>query len=141
MCEFECRFQSDFKDNLRFSVDFALDRLPLRVQHRAVATVKPRNLVEVLFPTGKKSSHSLHLPRSEKLKVKNPGKTFKICDPDKDILMYWCTESVGFDVFITSEFKIQSSCVTKLHVNPDSLICDTSLMSFLFTSVCLSSDC
>uniref|UniRef100_A0A671WFQ8 Mov10 RNA helicase n=1 Tax=Sparus aurata TaxID=8175 RepID=A0A671WFQ8_SPAAU len=56
-------FQSDFKDNSRFSVDFALDRLPLRVQHRAVASVKPRNLVEVLFPTGKQSSHNPHLPR------------------------------------------------------------------------------
>uniref|UniRef100_A0A671W8F1 RNA helicase n=1 Tax=Sparus aurata TaxID=8175 RepID=A0A671W8F1_SPAAU len=58
-------FQSDFKDNSRFSVDFALDRLPLRVQHRAVASVKPRNLVEVLFPTGKQSSHNPHLPRSD----------------------------------------------------------------------------
>ncbi|XP_030280361.1 putative helicase mov-10-B.1 [Sparus aurata] len=61
--QFDETFQSDFKDNSRFSVDFALDRLPLRVQHRAVASVKPRNLVEVLFPTGKQSSHNPHLPR------------------------------------------------------------------------------
>ncbi|XP_073325870.1 putative helicase mov-10-B.1 [Pagrus major] len=61
--EFDETFQSHFKEGMRFSVDFALDRLPLRVQHRAVASVNRHNLEEVLFPTGKHSSHNQNLPR------------------------------------------------------------------------------
>uniref|UniRef100_A0A8C4GF93 RNA helicase n=1 Tax=Dicentrarchus labrax TaxID=13489 RepID=A0A8C4GF93_DICLA len=67
-CEFECRFISDFKDGMRFRVLFAINRVPLRIQHRAVARVYKHGLREVLFPTGKLSSHHSHIHRSAYLK-------------------------------------------------------------------------
>ncbi|XP_051280100.1 putative helicase mov-10-B.1 isoform X1 [Dicentrarchus labrax] len=59
--QFSEKFISDFKDGMRFRVLFAINRVPLRIQHRAVARVYKHGLREVLFPTGKLSSHHSHI--------------------------------------------------------------------------------
>uniref|UniRef100_A0A8C3XKH0 RNA helicase n=2 Tax=Chelydra serpentina TaxID=8475 RepID=A0A8C3XKH0_CHESE len=42
---------ASFVNNLKFDVTFTFNRLPLRVQHRAVELAKKRNLSDVLFPS------------------------------------------------------------------------------------------
>ncbi|XP_026223832.1 putative helicase mov-10-B.2 [Anabas testudineus] len=63
-------FLCNFKDGMRFNIIFAINRLPLLIQHRAVAHVYRHRLKEVLFPTGQQSSHHSHLHRL--LEVENP---------------------------------------------------------------------
>eukprot|EP00064_Thunnus_orientalis_P005544 superscaffoldBa00000547_g5558 len=54
LCE---KFLRHFKEGMRFKVNFIVNRLPLRIQHRAAALVHRHKLKEVLFPTGNFSSH------------------------------------------------------------------------------------
>ncbi|XP_033181193.1 putative helicase mov-10-B.1 [Mastacembelus armatus] len=61
--EFSKMFLSRFKDGMKFRVNFSINHIPLRIQHRAVALVHRHRLREVLFPTGEFSSHRSHLHR------------------------------------------------------------------------------
>ncbi|XP_033943961.1 putative helicase mov-10-B.1 isoform X1 [Pseudochaenichthys georgianus] len=56
-------FLSCFRDGMRFRFLFFINRMPLRNQHRAVELVQTHRLMEVLFPTGKFSSHHSRLDR------------------------------------------------------------------------------
>ncbi|XP_010764999.1 putative helicase mov-10-B.1 [Notothenia coriiceps] len=61
--KYKHRFLSCFKDGMRFRFLFFINRMPLRNQHRAVELVRTHRLMEVLFPTGKFSSHHSRLDR------------------------------------------------------------------------------
>ena len=83
-CNFNCRFYSHFTEGMRLRVKFAINRIPLRLQHRATDMVYKHRLREVLFPTGRHSPHRSFLPRSGYLMVrKKTEKTFKTCDTVK----------------------------------------------------------
>ncbi|XP_040908395.1 putative helicase mov-10-B.1 [Toxotes jaculatrix] len=56
-------FLSHFKEGMRVGVSFTINRMPLYMQHRAVAQACKQKLQEVLFPTGQLSSHHSHLHR------------------------------------------------------------------------------
>lgn len=45
------RFLASFIDNMKFQVEFTINHLPLRLQHRAVELAVQEKLKEVLFPT------------------------------------------------------------------------------------------
>ncbi|XP_077947383.1 putative helicase mov-10-B.2 [Gasterosteus aculeatus] len=60
-------FLSCFKEGMRFHISFAINRMPLRNQHRAAELVYKCRLREVLFPTGQSSSHRVHLHRAFEL--------------------------------------------------------------------------
>ncbi|NWH79231.1 M10L1 helicase, partial [Piaya cayana] len=49
---FSSKLMKRFVNNLRFDVTFTFSRLPLRVQHRAVALAMQRGLSSILFPSG-----------------------------------------------------------------------------------------
>ncbi|TFK04256.1 putative helicase MOV-10 [Platysternon megacephalum] len=51
---------ASFVNNLKFDVIFTFNRLPLRVQHRAVELAKKRNLSDVLFPSFSYRESLLH---------------------------------------------------------------------------------
>ncbi|KAM3617817.1 uncharacterized protein V6R79_011507 [Siganus canaliculatus] len=57
------QFANNFVESMRFNVNFIINRIPLRLQHRAVALMHRHKLKEVLFPTGQLSSHHSRLPR------------------------------------------------------------------------------
>ncbi|XP_054464663.1 putative helicase mov-10-B.2 [Anoplopoma fimbria] len=61
--QFSEKFLSCFKDGMRFNLQFAINRMPMRTQHRAAELVYKNRLKEVLFPTGQFSSHRSHLHR------------------------------------------------------------------------------
>ncbi|XP_070695027.1 putative helicase mov-10-B.1 [Pempheris klunzingeri] len=71
------KFLSHFKEGMRFNVNFTLNRVPLRVQHRAVSLVCRHRLKELLFPTGQLSSHHSHLHRLSEVE-KNPEQCLAI---------------------------------------------------------------
>ncbi|MCJ8734857.1 hypothetical protein PDJAM_G00240160 [Pangasius djambal] len=48
---FSQRFLASFIDNMKFHLEFTINRLPLRLQHRAVHLAVQHKLKEVLFPT------------------------------------------------------------------------------------------
>lgn len=50
VCEFVYRLLDFFVDNLKFNVEFTINRLILRVQHRAAELAVKFRLGEVLFP-------------------------------------------------------------------------------------------
>ncbi|KAI4824099.1 hypothetical protein KUCAC02_012642 [Chaenocephalus aceratus] len=75
-------------DGMRFRFLFFINRMPLRNQHRAVELVQTHRLMEVLFPTGKFSSHHSRLDRSEFLKCNLEEKTKTLLIPHKEILMW-----------------------------------------------------
>lgn len=51
VCEFVCRLLSRFVDGMNFNVEFTVNRLTLRVQHRAAELAAAYRLGEVLFPS------------------------------------------------------------------------------------------
>ncbi|TKS77630.1 putative helicase mov-10-B.2 [Collichthys lucidus] len=65
----EC-FAYRFKDDMRFRVNFVVNRTTLRMQHRAASqSSKEEKMRDVLFPTEKPSSHHSPVHRLPKLKV------------------------------------------------------------------------
>ncbi|KAL7884849.1 hypothetical protein AOLI_G00076190 [Acnodon oligacanthus] len=52
---FSSRFLASFIDDMKFCVEFTVNRLLIRLQHRAVQLAVQHKLEEVLFPTGSKS--------------------------------------------------------------------------------------
>uniref|UniRef100_A0AAQ4NWJ7 RNA helicase n=1 Tax=Gasterosteus aculeatus aculeatus TaxID=481459 RepID=A0AAQ4NWJ7_GASAC len=63
---FECRFLSCFKEGMRFHISFAINRMPLRNQHRAAELVYKCRLREVLFPTGQSAFELENNPEQRK---------------------------------------------------------------------------
>ncbi|XP_035864328.1 putative helicase mov-10-B.1 isoform X1 [Sander lucioperca] len=61
--QFSEEFLNCFKEGTRYRFNFYLGRMPLRIQHRAVQLAYTSRLKEVLFPTGRFSSHHSHLHR------------------------------------------------------------------------------
>ena len=58
------RFQKIFRDDMRFTVVFMINRLTIRIQHRAVELAGVRDFKKVLFPTGN-SPTTNHTPAME----------------------------------------------------------------------------
>lgn len=50
VCEFLCRLLDSFIDGMKFSVEFTVNRLTLRLQHRAAELAATKRLGKVLFP-------------------------------------------------------------------------------------------
>lgn len=50
VCGFVCRLLDRFVDGMKFNVEFTVNRLTLRVQHRAAELAATYRLGEVLFP-------------------------------------------------------------------------------------------
>ncbi|XP_059188712.1 putative helicase mov-10-B.2 [Centropristis striata] len=69
--QFDDQLERWFKDGMRFRIYFVLNRISLRVQHRAVELACKRELEEVLFPTGQFSFHHSELQRMTKHEI-NP---------------------------------------------------------------------
>ncbi len=60
LCVYMCvfcvlRLLDGFIDNMKFRVEFTVNRLPLRLQHRAVHMAVQNELRDVLFPVGSRS--------------------------------------------------------------------------------------
>lgn len=53
---FHCRFLDLFIEGMKFNVEFTINRLTVRVQHRAVELAAASNLRSVLFPDVNPSS-------------------------------------------------------------------------------------
>ncbi|XP_041952751.1 putative helicase mov-10-B.1 isoform X1 [Alosa sapidissima] len=53
----------DFVDGMGFDVEFTVNRLPVRLQHRAVELATEHHLRDLLFPTGAKVTAPAELPR------------------------------------------------------------------------------
>ncbi|KAI4888968.1 hypothetical protein NFI96_014931, partial [Prochilodus magdalenae] len=62
---FSSRLLAGFIDNMKFQVEFTVNRLMMRLQHRAVQLAVQHKLDEVLFPTGSKS-----MARGEELSLR-----------------------------------------------------------------------
>lgn len=62
VCEFVCRLLDLFVDNMKFNVEFTVNRLTVRVQHRATELAVQCNLGEVLFPAAPAFSQQTDLP-------------------------------------------------------------------------------
>ncbi|XP_077079161.1 putative helicase mov-10-B.2 isoform X1 [Siphateles boraxobius] len=52
---FSRRLLDNFIDNMKFHVEFTVNRLPLKLQHRAVHMAVQHNLRDVLFPVGSRT--------------------------------------------------------------------------------------
>ncbi|KAG5282698.1 hypothetical protein AALO_G00058890, partial [Alosa alosa] len=52
----------DFVDGMGFDVEFTVNRLPIRLQHRAVELATEHHLRDLLFPTGAKVATPAELP-------------------------------------------------------------------------------
>lgn len=61
--EFVCRLLDLFVDNMKFNVEFTVNRLTVRVQHRATELAVQCNLGEVLFPAAPPFSQQTNLPK------------------------------------------------------------------------------
>lgn len=80
---FSKRLLERFIDNMKFSVEFTINRLPLRLQHRAVHMVVQHHLKDVLFPVASRrlnpvSPSALRL-FDQKLE-KNPEQKTAVCN-------------------------------------------------------------
>lgn len=60
---FSSKLLGRFVDNMKFNVEFVVNRLTLRVQHRAAELAAAFRLGEVLFPAAPADSHQPELPR------------------------------------------------------------------------------
>lgn len=56
-----CRFLDRFINNMKFQLEFTLNRLPMRLQHRAVHLAVEHRLQDVLFP--KESNVTCQMPK------------------------------------------------------------------------------
>lgn len=56
------RLLQTFISNMKFDVEFTINRYPLRLQHRAVDLVAKHQLEEVLFPSGAAAAN-LSMPK------------------------------------------------------------------------------
>ncbi|XP_043102725.1 putative helicase mov-10-B.1 [Puntigrus tetrazona] len=59
---FSQRLLNGFIDNMKFHVEFTVNRLPLKLQHRAVHMAVQHELGDVLFPVGSRSLNPVHPP-------------------------------------------------------------------------------
>lgn len=62
MLEFVCRLLDRFVDNMKFNIEFTINRLTLRLQHRAAEFAAKHELGEVLFPAVPAPSQRTNLP-------------------------------------------------------------------------------
>uniref|UniRef100_A0A4W4DXA2 RNA helicase n=1 Tax=Electrophorus electricus TaxID=8005 RepID=A0A4W4DXA2_ELEEL len=60
---FSSKFLASFIDKMKFRVEFTVNRVPLRLQHRAVQLAVQHQLEDVLFPVGSKAT----IPGSQRL--------------------------------------------------------------------------
>uniref|UniRef100_A0A8C2Q7T6 RNA helicase n=1 Tax=Cyprinus carpio TaxID=7962 RepID=A0A8C2Q7T6_CYPCA len=75
---FSRRLLDGFIDNMKFRVEFTVNRLPLRLQHRAVHMAVQHELRDVLFPVGSRSLNPESL-FDQKLE-KNPEQKNAVCN-------------------------------------------------------------
>lgn len=50
-CAFVCRLMDHWVENMKFHIEFTINRLTVRVQHRAAELAEKHQLGQVLFPT------------------------------------------------------------------------------------------
>lgn len=50
VCAFACRLMDQWVENMKFHIEFTINRLTVRVQHRAAELAVKHQLGEVLFP-------------------------------------------------------------------------------------------
>uniref|UniRef100_A0A8C1M2L5 RNA helicase n=1 Tax=Cyprinus carpio TaxID=7962 RepID=A0A8C1M2L5_CYPCA len=74
---FSRRLLDGFIDNMKFRVEFTVNRLPLRLQHRAVHMAVQHELRDVLFPVG---SRSLNPELFDQKLEKNPEQKNAVCN-------------------------------------------------------------
>lgn len=60
---FICRLLARFVDGMKFNIEFTVNRLTVRVQHRAAEMATTCRLGEVLFPAAPLSSQQTELPQ------------------------------------------------------------------------------
>ena len=60
---FVCRLLDRFEDGMKFSVEFTISDLTLRLQHRAAELAVEKKLQKVLFPPRAFPSQQTELPR------------------------------------------------------------------------------
>ncbi|XP_062396748.1 putative helicase mov-10-B.1 [Sardina pilchardus] len=60
---FGSKLLNAFLDNMDFDVEFTVNRLPVRLTHRAVELAKEHDLRDLLFPTGAKVTTPAELPK------------------------------------------------------------------------------
>lgn len=53
-----CRLLKKFVNNMKFDVEFNINRFPLKLQHRAVELAVQHKLGDVLFPSDKGIKHT-----------------------------------------------------------------------------------
>ncbi|CAM4716224.1 unnamed protein product [Leuciscus chuanchicus] len=80
---FSRRLLDDFIDNMKFRVEFTVNRLPLRLQHRAVHMAVQHNLRDVLFPVGSRTVTPVSPPALrlfDQQLEKNPEQKTAVCN-------------------------------------------------------------
>uniref|UniRef100_A0A672R5R3 RNA helicase n=1 Tax=Sinocyclocheilus grahami TaxID=75366 RepID=A0A672R5R3_SINGR len=76
---FSRRLLDGFIDNMKFRVEFTVNRLPLKLQHRAVHMAVQHELRDVLFPVGSRSVTPESPPALRSLD-KNPEQKNAVCN-------------------------------------------------------------
>lgn len=56
------RFLDSFIEKMKFRVEFTVNRIPIRLEHRAVHMAVQHNLKDVLFPVGSREMSPLSPP-------------------------------------------------------------------------------
>ncbi|XP_056319481.1 putative helicase mov-10-B.1 [Danio aesculapii] len=77
------RLLENFIDNMKFSVEFTINRLPLQLQHRAVHMAVQHNLKDVLFPVASRSLNPVSpsaLRLFDQKLEKNPEQKTAVCN-------------------------------------------------------------
>ncbi|XP_067269748.1 putative helicase mov-10-B.1 [Pseudorasbora parva] len=80
---FSRRMLDSFIDNMKFHVEFTVNRLPLQLQHRAVHMAVQHNLRDVLFPVGSRAGTPVSPPALrlfDQQLEKNPEQKTAVCN-------------------------------------------------------------
>lgn len=89
---------------MKFDVEFTVNRLTLKLQHRAVDLASKHQLEELLFPSGA-AADTLPLP-----KLRSGGRTGHPQIHPLQILHYLCDEQKCFVFFFTMMIRTKEMC-------------------------------
>ncbi|KAA0713974.1 putative helicase mov-10-B.1 [Triplophysa tibetana] len=80
---FSNRLLANFIDNMKFHVEFTVNRLILKLQHRAVNMAVQHNLRDVLFPASSRNTNPVSVPNLRLFDLKlerNPEQKTAVCN-------------------------------------------------------------
>ncbi|KAI7797623.1 putative helicase mov-10-B.1 [Triplophysa rosa] len=80
---FSNRLLANFIDNMKFHVEFTVNHLPLKLQHRAVNMAVQHNLRDVLFPASLRNTNPVSAPNLRLFDLKlerNPEQKTAVCN-------------------------------------------------------------